>query len=89
MHDVSTGGPAKPLPAALKVRLWESVLRALPEIIFALCGGVALLLVAYQAPVALALPAGWLVRHAAARRARAPSAASARPPAAETPSPAP
>jgi hypothetical protein len=67
-QDAAIDHPAGPLPAALKVRLWESVLGALPRIILALCGGVALLLVAYQAPVALAVPAGLLVRRAAGRQ---------------------
>jgi hypothetical protein len=67
-HDATLDHPAGTLPATLKVRLWESVLGALPRIILALCGGVALLLVAYQAPVALAVPAGLLVRRAAARQ---------------------
>lgn len=67
-QDATLDHPAGALPATLKVRLWESVLGALPRIILALCGGVALLLVAYQAPVALAVPAGLLVRRAAARQ---------------------
>jgi hypothetical protein len=66
MSAVSAGAAAcaarEPLPPALRVRLYEAVLRALPDIVLACCGGLTLLLVAWHAPAVVAVSSGLLVR---------------------------